>query len=128
SGTVVTVEVFVEQDVVAEVRVALELFGAAVDGAESVGVAQEEMGQAPGEFGGGLAKVDPAAGAGGELDFEFVAEVMVVLLQRFDHEVVDRKPDRAAPVGVAAEQAGGGFGGLVINAVGFAVNHEVEGI
>src|SRR2546427_3856314 len=36
-----------------------------------------------------------------ELDFEVVAEVVVKFLQRLDEQVVRRKPDRAAPVGVA---------------------------
>ena len=33
------------------------------------------------------------------------------LLQRLDQQVIDRKPDRAAPVGIAAEQSGAGFAG-----------------
>ena len=47
-----------------------------------------------------------AARAGRALDLEVVAVVVVELLQRLDQQVVDREPDRAAPVGVAAEQPG----------------------
>ena len=42
--------------------------------------------------------------AGRAFHLEIVAEVVVELLQRFDQQVVDREPDRPAPVGVAAEQ------------------------
>src|SRR5688572_31262528 len=46
------------------------------------------------------------AGAGRALHAEVVAVVVMKLLQRLDDEVVHREPDRAAPVRVAAEQAG----------------------
>ena len=36
--------------------------------------------------------------------------------ERLDDQVVDREPDRPAPVGVAAEQAGGRLAGLVVDA------------
>ena len=51
---------------------------------------------------------------------------MVVAFQRLDQQVVDGKPDRAAPVGIAAEQAGGGLARLVIDPVFLAV--EVENV
>ncbi len=41
-GTVVTVEVFIEEDVVAPERIALEFFRAAVDGPSTLRVAQED--------------------------------------------------------------------------------------
>ena len=46
------------------------------------------------------------ARAGRALDLEVVAEIVVELLQRLDQQEVDREPDRAAPVRVAAEEAG----------------------
>ena len=45
------------------------------------------------------------ARAGGALDFEIVAQVVVELLQRLDQQIIHRKPDRPAPVRIAAEQA-----------------------
>ena len=44
-----------------------------------------------------------------------VAEVLVVALERADHEVVEREPDRAPPVGVAPEHGGGRLGRLVVD-------------
>src|SRR5712691_2095619 len=42
---------------------------------------------------------------------------MVVALQRLDEQINDRQPNRAAPVGVAAEKTGPGFPGRVFHAV-----------
>ena len=64
------------------------------------------------------------AGAGGALDLQAVAVEVMVALQRLDQQVVDRKPDRAAPVGVAAEEAGGGLAGLVVHPMLLAVETE----
>ena len=46
---------------------------------------------------------------------------MVQLLQRFDQEVIDGKPDRPPPVGVAAEQAAFRFSRLVADGMGSTV-------
>ena len=84
-----------------------KLLGAAEDRAAAVGVAQEDAASAA-----ATARRRPrqsvsiCAGAGRALDPEVVAVVVVELLQRLDQQVVDREPDRPAPVRVAAEQAG----------------------
>jgi hypothetical protein len=48
----------------------------------------------------------------------------MVALQRLDQQVVDRKPDRPAPVGVAAEEAGGGLARLVVHPMFLAIEPE----
>ena len=52
---------------------------------------------------------------GRELDGEVVVQALAEAQQRPDDEVVDREPDRPAPVGVAAEEAGGGLRRLVVD-------------
>src|SRR5882762_6946046 len=42
---------------------------------------------------------------------------MVIFLERFHEQIVDGKPNRPAPVRISAEEAGSGFGWLVLNAV-----------
>ena len=37
------------------------------------------------------------------LDLEFLAVVIVELLKRLDDEIVQREPDRPAPIGIATE-------------------------
>src|SRR5579863_534676 len=62
------------------------------------------------------------AGAGGKFDGEFVAQIIMESLQRFDQQIVDGEPDRSAPVGIASEQAGLRFGGFVSDAICLSVN------
>src|SRR5437773_10679520 len=89
----VAVEVFVKGDVVAPARIDLEFFHVAEDGALAVGVAQEDAGEAAGNFCGDFPKVHYLARSGWAFYFEFVAVVVMELLERFDNQVVKRKPD-----------------------------------
>src|SRR5438034_941607 len=99
----VAVEVFVKGDGVAPVGIGLELFNVAEDGASSVGTQKEDAGEPAGDFGGNFPKVHYLARARRAFHFEFVAVVVMELLERFDNQVVKRKPDWPAPVRVAAE-------------------------
>ncbi len=56
-----------------------------------------------------------AVAQAGHRHVEVVAEVAVVLLDGLDQRVVGRHPDRAAPVGIAAEQAGVGLARHVLD-------------
>jgi len=76
----VAVEVFVEGDGVALVRIGLELFDVAEDGAAFVGAAQEDAREAAGDFGGDFPKVHHLARAGRAFYFEVVAVVVMELL------------------------------------------------
>ena len=61
---------------------------------------------------------------GGAFDLEVVAVVQVEVQQRPDDQRVHRHPDRAAPVGVAAEHAGVRLGRQVVHPVLLAVDVE----
>src|SRR5687768_15950899 len=69
AGAVVAVEVLVEQDEVAPVRILLEGPAAAVHGTRAVGAAQEDPGEALGQLGRHVPEVQHAAGAGRALHF-----------------------------------------------------------
>jgi hypothetical protein len=45
---------------------------------------------------------------------------------RLDEQVVDREPDRAAPVRISSEQAGRRFAGLVVDGVGASAEIDRE--
>src|SRR5262245_19718029 len=105
---VVAVEVLVERDQVAPVRVALEEFRSTVDGTTAVGAGQEQSAQASRQLGGDLPEVELPAGARGAGDGEALAEVVVKLLERLDQQEIDGKPHRAAPVRIAAKEVRGG--------------------
>ncbi len=68
-------------------------------------------------FGRGFADRAVAAGSGRAFHLEVVAVVVMELLQRLDDEIVDRKPDRPAPVGIATEHSGVRFGRQILHAV-----------
>ena len=74
-------------------------------GPVAVGVREPDRDEAPRQVGGDVAQPEPAARARRVLDGELVAERLVPAQHRLDEQVVDREPDRAAPVRVAAEQA-----------------------
>src|SRR5207244_7186579 len=67
AGPVVAVEVFVEQQAIAPVRVVLELLGPTVDGTPTVLVAQEHVGQSSRDLPGYLIQVHAASGPRGTL-------------------------------------------------------------
>src|SRR5437899_7461976 len=99
----VAMEVFVEEHEVAPVWIALEALDAAEHGTSAV-LTEKNGRQAPREFGRDFPERHHAAGTRRALDGEIAAKVVVELLQRFDQQVVDRKPHRSAPVRVAAEE------------------------
>src|SRR5580704_5084662 len=125
TGAVIRMEIFVEEQQVPPVGIALEQFGAASDGAAAHFVTNENVNEAAGDFGSHGPEIHFATRSRREFHFEVLAVVMVVLLQGFDQEIVHREPDRAAPVGIAAENAAGGFGGLVIDAADMVIDLDL---
>src|SRR6516225_11401240 len=73
AGAVVAVEIFIEQQVVAPMGIALKLVGAAKDRAAACLVAQKDPCQAIGDLLRHLEQVHQPAGAGRALDSEIVA-------------------------------------------------------
>src|SRR5437016_2764213 len=125
---VVAVEVLVEEEVVAEVWVALQLLRLPERRTASVFIAQEDRGESSGDLRRDLGERELPAGAGGKLHREALAQVMVELLQRLDQEVVDREPDRPPPVGVAAEQPARRLRRLVADPIFGAVDLQHVGL
>src|ERR1700683_187672 len=119
----VAVEVFVKRNVLAKVWIRLQLGGLAQHGTISVGVFEKYARQPVRELRSHLFNGQIAAGARRALDAEVVAVIMMKLLQRFDDEEIERKPDGAAPIRIAAELPGVGFGRRIahrqVGAVGF---------
>src|SRR5580698_7678688 len=104
-GTVVTVEVLIEQHVILEVGIGLELLRATVYGTPAAGVPQKNARQAPRQFASHLAQVLSLAGACGKLHGHVAAVVIAIPLQGFDQQIVDWKPDGSSPIRIASEQA-----------------------
>src|ERR1035438_6270103 len=112
AGPIVSVKKFVEQNQVLPVRIGVEDVGSACDGTAAVLARRKNAHKATGDFRSHLPQIAFSSGMGGAFHFEIFAEIMVEFLQRFDQQIVPRKPDRSAPIRIAAEQAGGRFRGL----------------
>lgn len=124
--TVVAVEVLVEQNVVAPVRVVLEFGRSSIDRPFSLLIAEEDAGQSVLDFLRHLEQVHQFAGTGWAFDLEAIAIVQVVLQQRPDDDGIHRHPHRATPIGVAAEHAAVRFGRQVIHTVFLPAGIENE--
>src|SRR5262245_10748966 len=86
----VAVVVFMEQDVVLEMRIGLHLLVAAEDGAASLVVAPEDADEAAAQVIGNLLQRYLAAGADRTFDPELVAIEVVVLVEALDEQIVER--------------------------------------
>src|ERR1700758_3486237 len=114
AAAAVAVKVLIEKNVVAEVWIVLPPCRVmSVERAAPARITQENAREPHGELVGNLIECQEASGAGGAFDLEVVAVVVVKLLQRLDDQEVHGKPDRSAPVGIAAEEARVGLGRLV---------------
>src|SRR5271155_1537716 len=106
SRTVVAVEVFVEQNVIAPMGIRLKFLGTTVHRPPSVLIAQKDSAKPAGYFVAHFKEVHHFAGPGGALDFKIIAVIQIELQQRPNNHDIYRKPHWASPVGVAAKHAG----------------------
>src|SRR6516162_10006095 len=97
SRTVIAVEVFVEQDQIPPVRIALEFFAAAIH-RPRLALAGENANEAAGELTAHLLQVHETPGAGGTLHPEVRPEIAVPAVERVDQDQVHGQPDGTAPV------------------------------
>src|SRR5262249_10287261 len=98
AGAVVAVEVLVEPDQVAPVRILLERAHPTVHRSPAIRASQEDPGEPTRQLGRDVPEGRARARARGALDLEARPVEVVELLKRLDEEVVDREPDRTAPV------------------------------
>ena len=116
-ATIVAVEVFVEQQQIAPVRILLEDLARAIDWPAALLVAKEDPRQPTLELETDVPEIPVLSRSSGTFDVKVVPEKIVKLLQGFDDQEIDRKPDGSAPVRVAAEAARSRLRRLVLDAV-----------
>src|SRR6266446_3796212 len=105
-------------------RVLLECLCTAVDGTPALSIAQENARQPARQFCRHLPEGHLTLRAGRKRHGQALAVKVVKFLQRLDEQVVNGKPDGAAPIRVATKQPGGGLCWLVIHPVFCAVDRE----
>src|SRR5215207_7867003 len=112
------VKVLVEPEIIAPVRVGLEVVVVAVQRTAAFVIAPENADQAASEFVCGFIKWHCFTAGHKEL----VAKVFVVDVERLNDKLVERRPDRTTPVGVAAEHLLGRLARLVVEVEGFVAD------
>src|SRR5262249_54761878 len=105
ASAVVSVEVFVETNVVLPMRVVLELLGATVHWPPSRGVASENFDEPLRQFLSDLEQRQQLAGTDRALHPEVISIVEIELQERPYDEDVHRHPDGPSPVRVATKHA-----------------------
>src|ERR1700747_380155 len=106
-------KVFVKKNMIAEGRMGLHPRMVGKLRPPTVLIGEKDPGQPCRNLVGGVVQREELAGAGGALDLEVIPVVVMKLLQRFDQQKIDRKPDRAAPVGVTSKQTAVRFSRLI---------------
>src|SRR4030095_13740231 len=128
AGAGVAVKIFVEENQVLPMGIAVELLETPVRRALAVVVPKEDTDEPFRQVVGHLPQSLRVAGTGRFGHLELVTQKIVVLLQRLDQQKVEREPDRAAPVGVAAEHAAGRFGRLVVEGESLTFDVQYAGV
>jgi hypothetical protein len=118
------VEIFVEQDQVSPVRIASVFVDLAVTRSRAVFVRQKDAGQSPGKLLRHFFERGHVSRASRALDLERFPVEEVITLERLDNEEVDREPDRATPVRVAAEEITVSLARDIIDTVFFVARAE----
>lgn len=116
-------EIFIEENVVPPMGVRLKLFRPSENGTIAVFVSQKNAFQTRRLISRLTSKrVHHAPRSGGTFNFEVVSVIEIELEQGADDKRIHRKPDRSPPVGIAAEHAGVGFSGQIIDTIFRAVH------
>src|SRR5215472_16895711 len=96
--SVITVEVFVKQDVIAPVRIFLEFLRSTIDWPPTIRASKKDAGQPSGDLLGHLVQSHAASRTGRTFDGKFIAIVGVILQQGSYDQGIHGHPDRATPV------------------------------
>src|ERR1700733_12520286 len=117
AGSIVSMEVLVEQQMILPMGILLEFLDTSEDRATAVLVTQKDAAQPCRDISGNLEKVLLDARTGWAFDLEVIAVVSEVMQQRPDDQGVDRHPDGSPPVLVAAKHPGVRFSGKIAHSV-----------
>src|SRR5215813_4702381 len=121
-------EIFVEQQVIAPIRVALKFIRAAKHWSPSVFVAQKDPAQPSDDLMRHLEQIHQLPRTGRTLDFEIVAVIGEIMQQATNDQRVDGNPDRPAPIRIAAEHAAVRFRRQVADAIFLALDAKGVGV
>src|SRR5262245_4409141 len=121
---IVTVEIFVEQEVIFPLRIVLKFLCTAVHRPPARPISQKDPSEPMGDVPGHLEQVHDLARTGWTLDFESVAVIQIERHQGADQQGVHGHPYRTAPVGVATEHAGVRFCRQIVHPIFLSIHIE----
>jgi hypothetical protein len=90
-------------------------------------VGEEDPGQPVRQLLRDLQEIQHAARTGGAFHLQLVVVEVVPAFERLHQQIVEREPDRAAPIGVAAEQRSRALGGGIVDTILLAPGPEHTG-
>ena len=122
AGTVVAVEILVEEDVILPIRIFLELFGSSVNRAPAVPIPQENTGESSSDFFGHFEQSHVPSGASWAFHLKVVAVELIQVQQSAYEQAIHGHPYGSSPIGVASEQTRSGLRWLVVYTELAAVN------
>src|SRR2546423_5823901 len=113
AGAGIALEICVEPIEIAVVIRAERVTAGTFERSLAISVAKPKTNQAIRYFVRDFVQLQVAPGTSRAFDFEIVAVVVMKFLKRLDEQIIDRQPDRAAPIRVAAENICLRFGRIV---------------
>src|ERR1043166_8400929 len=123
---VVAMKIFVEEQQFFPRRIVGKARRPAVTWPAPAFVRQKQPAQSRVQFVRDLTQIFELAGPRRTFHPQAVAVKMVIPLERLDQQIINRHPDRAAPVGIAAKQARARFTGLVTDPIFVAIGLQHE--
>src|SRR5690349_10608724 len=115
--SVLAVEVFKVGQTVTPVRIVLQLLSFPVEWPPALIISEKEPSQSALKLQTNLPQVQTLAGAGWAFDQKFIPEKVMEFLERLDQEEVDREPNGASPVRVAAEEPALRLSRLIVDSI-----------
>ena len=98
-------KIFMEEDIVMEMGIGLKFGAISENRAVPLGIVFKNTHKTLRNLCSNIPQVHKVSRASGTLNFEVVAIVVVVFLERLDQKHIQGKPDRTAPIGVPSKKA-----------------------
>src|SRR6266852_1807920 len=119
---VVSVEIFVEQDQIAPMRV-VAVLGSLVYRPSAVLISQKYPRQAARDLRCDFPERHVLARTGRTLNLEVVTQIVMELLERLDQQIVHGEPDGATPIRISSEQSSARLARLIVD----SIFHSIDG-
>src|SRR5207249_7354539 len=128
AAAIVAVEIFVEEDVVLEIGVGLQLCILSENGTPPVSTAKKKLYEAATQLISDFVEREHNSRSSRAVDPQPITIELMEAAQVFDQQIVDRHPNRTAPIRVAAKQSAVGLSRKIFHSIVHPVVLEIVGI